>query len=1087
MSVTNSSNAPKDKVKPGTSGGGNAAVIPNITKLNPSSSKEALAPITDAKRPVNLNIEDGSPTADHPGFNKPKGMRAINTPTAPIHVDRRFWPRDMRGLLEIYEQGYTLQQGMQSHAQSTTNALDILTGECEHFDQHLKELMTQMENIVGKIQEQVDKPANVDWTPVHDSLAKIDQIQPENIVRAVDTRLAETRSFMEDLEIRMQEKLAEKLNNMDSHQQDREDRQREELAAVRQEMKATQENVADSFRKTEGELIEALANQNSALKADFSQTLQDVLRLQEKNRRTDMGKIEVMVETMLERLLVENQQATMTSFANSIDDVLQTQKKQVKQLAEIEPCFKTHLVAEFQNARLAEMQPRAQISDIHRMVNDDVGHLFNEIATIQRALNLDYVARPNRALSHREDSRLREIGIQTDPTPVSQSGTQTDEAYFRHQRRKEAEKRKAVRTNGPRVQVAESKAQVGKKKSGYADQERKKQKMREALIKPSYNVTNFYHTTGCSQRIARSQRFENFTFFAILLNALWIAVDTDNNDAVVLLDADTIFQVTENLFCLYFSTELLIRFLAFKQKKYCLKDIWFMFDTVLVLGMVVETWMITAILLTMTAGNDSSAAKNLGNFSILRMGRMVKILRMARLARLLRMVPELVVILKSIGAAFRSVSFFLLLAVIIIYVYAVGFRQMTKGSDMGDQYFKTVPKAMNSLLLEGMLPLYAVMVRDISGANLFYWPLIMSFILLASVTVMNMLVGVLVEVVRTVAERERESMTVIHVTNELRSVMHNFMVELSQRERPDNDSMDGDEDDAPVSATARLSHKLGLSRTLMARGESNAFGKDRSASRIVTGEIPDMSKDTFGEFLSSSQVISLLQDCGADALAILDSMDMIFEEKVKGGQKGLRFVDFVEVVLNMRGTNPATVKDVKEQMRLLKSSNIDSHGKTSKLLSEMISKLRVDILRNFNELRRVVDSDCGSDGTSAGALWVGSRCGSSVGLRELHDHHDEDEDFSAHGRVHSHDSSPSRTRFKEDIETHEYRKITKEENDDDDEFGHEDQERQVSDSKYVHTEADENDPDRAYSYEGNLAEKLGDRVRSFNSESDQEQ
>ena len=48
----------------------------------------------------------------------------------------------------------------------------------------------------------------------------------------------------------------------------------------------------------------------------------------------------------------------------------------------------------------------------------------------------------------------------------------------------------------------------------------------------------------------------------------------------------------------------------------------------------------------------------------------------------------------------------------------------------------------------------------------------MTFILLASVTVMNMLVGVLVEVVRSVAEREREASTVVFITNELRGVMH---------------------------------------------------------------------------------------------------------------------------------------------------------------------------------------------------------------------------------------------------------------------------------------------------------------------------
>merc|ERR1719487_349060 len=105
--------------------------------------------------------------------------------------------------------------------------------------------------------------------------------------------------------------------------------------------------------------------------------------------------------------------------------------------------------------------------------------------------------------------------------------------------------------------------------------------------------------------------------------------------------------------------------------------------------MIVETWVISIVLLTMKSGTQSTA-EGVGNLSILRMARLVKMLRMARMARLLRMVPELVMIVKSIGAAFRSVTFFLLLTLIILYVYAVAFRQMTKEGPLKDTYFKTV-------------------------------------------------------------------------------------------------------------------------------------------------------------------------------------------------------------------------------------------------------------------------------------------------------------------------------------------------------------------------------------------------------------
>jgi len=555
---------------------------------------------------------------------------------------------------------------------------------------------------------------------------------------------------------------------------------------------------------------------------------------------------------------------------------------------------------------------------------------------------------------------------QTDVAAANAS-SQTDDHYFKSLRRKEAEKKKllALPKAKAKPQVAETKP-FQKKRSGFGAHEAKKQKMREALIRPSYNVHNLYYTQGCAQCIARSALFESLTFVVILLNAIWIAIDTDNNDAVVLLDADRAFQITENAFCTFFTAELLIRFLSFKEKRRCVHDWSFVFDFVLVLGMVIETWIVTGILLFI-GRSDGSYAAGLGNFSILRVARLVKMLRMARMARLLRMVPELVVIVKSIGVAFRSVGFFFLLMVIVLYGYAVFFRQVTKNSAIGEQYFGSVIKSMNSLLLDGVLPLYAPLVRDVAAANPWFWPLMMSFILLASVTVMNMLIGVLVEVVRMVAEREREAMTVIHVTNELREVMHQFVQD--QMEQLDSNAGPINSRQSNVRMSTVQSFANRTTKALEVVNSATRRRKQASELSRWNAEIPDMSKDTFELFLSSPAVVSLLRDCGVDAIGILDSVDMIYDEKVADGDLGLSFVDFVDIVLNMRGTNPATVKDVKEQMRLLKSAFTENGRANSKLFMDGLQKFRMDIFVQLNELRKSIDSDAGSDddGFSVGA------------------------------------------------------------------------------------------------------------------------
>merc|ERR1719478_658813 len=107
--------------------------------------------------------------------------------------------------------------------------------------------------------------------------------------------------------------------------------------------------------------------------------------------------------------------------------------------------------------------------------------------------------------------------------------------------------------------------------------------------------------------------------------------------------------------------------------------------------MVIETWVITAVMAGL--GPSHQVSSGFGHFSIFRLARLVRMLRMARVARLLRMVPELVVILRGIGAAIRSVGFFILLTAIIIYVFAVGFTQITKDNDAGERYFSSVPHA----------------------------------------------------------------------------------------------------------------------------------------------------------------------------------------------------------------------------------------------------------------------------------------------------------------------------------------------------------------------------------------------------------
>lgn len=379
----------------------------------------------------------------------------------------------------------------------------------------------------------------------------------------------------------------------------------------------------------------------------------------------------------------------------------------------------------------------------------------------------------------------------------------------------------------------------------FADANAMKEKLRANLGRPKYCVTNFYHTEGCAQRFARSSIFENATLAVIALNAIWIAIDTEYNDKI-LIEADPVFQIAENLFCLYFSSEWLIRFLAFAQKSNCLRDGWFVFDSALVFMMVAETWVMYLVFGLSGGGGD------MGNTGVVRLVRLLRLTRMARMAKLLVAVPELTILLKGISVAFRSVMFTLLLLVVIIYIFGIAFTQLLVDTNVGKKHFDGLADSMLTLLLHATfvddLPR---VVEAVGREHFLYGAFLMLFVLIASLTVMNMLIGILCEVVSVVSAVEKENC----LLNFVRSRMQEMLRES---------------------------------------------GLDADGDGMI-------NKTEFEKLIELPEAAMALQDVGVDVLGLVDSADFIFG---MDGTTELTFGDFMDVVLQLRGSNTATVKDV---------------------------------------------------------------------------------------------------------------------------------------------------------------------------------
>jgi len=277
------------------------------------------------------------------------------------------------------------------------------------------------------------------------------------------------------------------------------------------------------------------------------------------------------------------------------------------------------------------------------------------------------------------------------------------------------------------------------------------------LTEEMYDVSTYYHNKGFAQAMARNDKFMNFTLFMIALNTVYIGIDQDNNPADLIFNAPWPFQVCENFFGIFFCVELLLRFLAFKRKRDCLRDLWFKIDSSLIFLMICEMWLLPTLLMV---GN--SVGKGGPNASFLRL---LRLLRLSRMLRALRFMPELVSMVKGMRAAAQAVFTALAMILALMYIFAIIMNMTLKDEPAVRKYFGNLTATMWTLTLDGVLadsPGLVIRLLASSGtwngqAGLLIF---MMFILVSCFFLLNMLIGVLCEVVNTVANREKDEAAV---------------------------------------------------------------------------------------------------------------------------------------------------------------------------------------------------------------------------------------------------------------------------------------------------------------------------------------
>lgn len=414
---------------------------------------------------------------------------------------------------------------------------------------------------------------------------------------------------------------------------------------------------------------------------------------------------------------------------------------------------------------------------------------------------------------------------------------------------------------------------------GHHDQvdqrEELRNKVKAMVEKPVYDVFDQYHPTGFFQAVAKNKYFDRFTVFVIFTNVIYIGVVADWNNAPNLLEASLGWQIGDNLFCSFFVLELTVRFMAFRHKRDCLRDAWFVFDFFLVALMVIDTWILTLVL-AVTGGTN---AGSLGNASVLRI---LRLLRITRIARMLRSIPEVVILIKGMTAALRSVFFVMCLLILVLYAFGVALVQILQDAPSGQLLFPSVLFSMYTLVCSGMFcDNLSYTTGNVMGDSYVALAVFFVFMVICLLTILNMLIGILVSVVDEVATREKDSMKAAFGVDRIRYIMLKI-----------DDNNDG---------------------------------------RI--------SKREFLRILQVPEAARLFQELDVDAVGLVDLADYIFE---KGGktQDGLSFDEFMRMIMKLRGSNIVTVRDLIDLNKSLALQMARLNSKVERITAQRMQKLR---------------------------------------------------------------------------------------------------------------------------------------------------
>ena len=216
--------------------------------------------------------------------------------------------------------------------------------------------------------------------------------------------------------------------------------------------------------------------------------------------------------------------------------------------------------------------------------------------------------------------------------------------------------------------------------------------------------------------LKESRIFQFVVISIIILNAITIGVNTyELSDFTRLAINYLDYSIT-----IFFVIEIIIRFVGEPKKLQFFKSGWNVFDTIIVLISLIPI------------PNNSS-------FLLLRL------LRVFRVLRIISVVPELKKIIEALLTSIKRVFYVGLLLFIILYIYAT-IGSILFSTDIPERW-SDVGIAMITLFQVLTLSSWEQVMLPLQDVYWWAWIYFFSFIIICGITMLNLLIAILVDVV----------------------------------------------------------------------------------------------------------------------------------------------------------------------------------------------------------------------------------------------------------------------------------------------------------------------------------------------------